>query len=309
MQILSEAEKKEIKDYLCAKGLPTDMAVTFGDVTLPEDYSDVRTRSAITDFRTDLIRGKLTLNIPFVSANMESVTGLDMAVALGREGGLAFPPQSLPIEKRMDLIERVGRAECAFIKNPLVIAPEKTLGQAKAEMQKYGIHSLIVVDKKVRPVGILTKRDWFYENDDGKKVKDLMTSKIITAPVGVALDRAALILRKHKIEKLPLTDKTGKLRALITANGLFYHHHHSRALRDECGRFLRAGTVGIGKEFSVKHLREVELQAKNGIGVLLVDTARGFAVNMAEALCEIKKESVCSGARDGKTRAWRLNFY
>lgn len=286
---LTNEEKNAIQEFFLEKGLPLDRAVTFNDVTLPEHYSDIRSRSEICDFRTQLAPS-LSLGIPVVSANMESVTGLDLAVALEREGGLAFPPQTLPIADRVELIRKIGRADSALIDEPLTIGPDKTLEEAKGLMSELGVQSLVVIDKKNRPLGMLSTRDWFYEPVDGKRVRDLMSKKLIVAGRGIDFKKAEGILRKNKIEKLPLVDKNGKLAGLITANGLFYTSRHPRATRDLNGRFIRAGSIGVGRTFTARHLKEVEAQCQEGIRALLIDTARAFSINTEEAIKKIKKE-------------------
>ncbi len=287
--MLTNGEKSAIEEFFTSKGLPLDRAVTFGDVVLPENYSDIRSRAEICDFKTKLAPS-LELAVPVVSANMESVTGLELAVALEREGGLAFPPQTLPIEERVDLIHRIGRADSALIDEPLTISPQSGLKEAKELMKSFDVQSLVVVDKNRRPIGILSTRDWLYEKEDGGLVRDLMTQKVITAPYGIKFSKAAEILRKNKIEKLPLVQKNGKLAGLITANGLFYKSRHPRATRDENGRFVRAGSIGVGRVFAKRHLYEVEAQVKEGISVLLIDTARAYSINTEEAVKKIKKE-------------------
>lgn len=282
-------EKSAIKNFFIEKGLSPDRAVTFSDVTLPENYSDIRSRSEVVDFKTEIVSG-LELAIPIVSANMESVTGVELAIALEREGGLAFPPQSLPLRDRLDLISKIGRAESAFIEKPLTVSPNKNLTQAKKLMRQFGIRSLIVVNKRNQPVGILSTRDWLYEDGENRLVKDLMTKKLVTAPLNVSFEKAAKILKSKKIEKLPLINGKGQLAGLITENGLFYRRYHPRATRDNKGRFLRAGSIGVGQKFTRLHLAEVEAQIKNGISVLMVDTARAYSVNTGEAVKGIKKE-------------------
>jgi IMP dehydrogenase len=286
---LTSKEEAAIKEFFISKGLPLDRAVTFNDVTLPESYSDIRSRSEIFNFESKLVPS-LKLSIPIVSANMESVTGLDLAVALEREGGLALPPQTLPISERVNLIHRIGRADSALIDEPLTVGPERKLKDAREIMAQFGVRSLVVVDGKKRPVGILSTRDWLYEKSDDILVKDLMSKKLITAKRGISFNAAAEILNKNKIEKLPLVDKNNKLIGLITANGLFYKYRHPRATRDENGRFIRAGSIGVGRKFTPRHLREVELQVAEGISILLVDTARAFSVNTEEAIKKIKKK-------------------
>lgn len=287
--VLTDAERLLIRDYLSSKGLPPDIAVTFDDVTLPEEYSDIRSRKEITDFSTDLIAGKVRLAIPIVSANMASVTGLNMAIALEREGGMAFLPQFLPLKERLDILEKLGRADSALIDAPLTVSPEKSLREAKKIMAKFSVHGLVAVDEVGRPVGILSQRDWFYVEDDSATVESLMTKKVISAPKSIDFESAKKILLKNKIEKLPLIDGDGKLAGLITTNGLFYQFYHPRATRDKTGKFLRAGSVGVGYEFTRKRLREVEAQVEKGICVLLIDTARGYGVNMFEAMTAVRK--------------------
>lgn len=283
-------EKEIVADYLISKGLHPNLNVTFGDLALPESYSGVRSRSEIQDFSTRLTP-ELELGIPIISANMECVTGVRMVTSIEREGGLGIIPQMLPLKEKLEMLERIGRSECALIDNPLTIRPHKTLGEAKELMATFGIYSLVVVDGKQKPIGILSTRDWRYETDASKKVKDLMggKEKLYVASQEISFNEAAKILRKNRIEKLPLINKRGKLVGLITAHGLFYKHHNSRATRDKNGRFLKVGSIGVGRDFTKKHLYEVEAQVKKGVCMLLVDTARAFSVNTQEAVQAIKK--------------------
>ena len=140
---LTKEEKRAIAEYKIKKGLPDSVGVTFGDVYIPERYSNIRSRSEISDFSVR-IAAELELGIPFVSANMEPVTGVQMAVGIEREGGLGLLPQTLPIEDRLYMLERIKRTDCAFIENPLEIRPEATLGEAKVLMKKFSVSSLIL---------------------------------------------------------------------------------------------------------------------------------------------------------------------
>ena len=288
---LTKEEKRAIVEYKIKKGLPESVGITFGDVYVPERYSDIRSRAEISDFSVK-IAGGLEFGIPFVSANMEPVTGVQMAVGFERERGLGLLPQTLPIEDRLYMLERIKRTDCAFIENPLEISPEATLGEAKILMKKFSVSSLILT-KGGKPEGILTHRDWRFEKDESKKVKSLagaLGKKLITAPRGTAFKEAEGILIKNKIEKLPLLDKSGSLAGLITAHGLFYKISYPLATRDAKGRFLLAGSIGVGQHFTDKHLKEVELQAERGIKILLVDTARAFGVNIKEAIYAIRRD-------------------
>ncbi|TSC89146.1 MAG: IMP dehydrogenase [Parcubacteria group bacterium Gr01-1014_3] len=286
---LTEDEKKWVENRLLVLGLPLNVNVTFGDVALAEWYSETRSRSEINDFSLDFIEG-ISLDVPVILANMECVAGVRSIVAMEREGGLGIIPQMLPIEKRLEMLEMIGRAECALIDRPLTITKDKTLRQAKAVMNRYRVYSLVVIDSQRRPIGILSTRDWLYETDETKLVSELMGGKrkLYTAPRNVSFAEAAKILRKHRIEKLPLIGKYGRLAGLITAKGLFYNKHYPRATRDDKGRFLKVGSIGVGQHFTKKHLEEVELQVKAGISMLLIDTARAFSVNTSEAIQTVR---------------------
>lgn len=289
-EILSKKELKEINEYLESKGIPTNFAVTFSDVTLAERYSEIRSRSEINDFRARL-GGKIYLDIPIASANMESVTGADLAIALEREGGMGFIPQTIPLDSRLEMIEKIKRTDSTFNASPLTIKPQQTLAQAKAVMDEYKIYSLVVVNNRNEPIGMLSTRDWRYETNMAKKVKDIMGGKdnLITANINIPFEKAAEILKQNKIEKLPLVNRQGRLAGLITAHGLFYKQHYPRATRDSKGNFLVAGSIGVGMEFTKKHANEVSKQVAAGINVLLIDTARAFSVNTKEALRFVKK--------------------
>lgn len=288
MKGLNVEDKKSIEEFFQKKGLPLDIDLTFEDVALPDEYSEIRSRSEIQDFRVSLARN-LNLNIPIVSANMRSVSGAELIIALEREGGLGIAPQDLPLSDRLEILEKVLRAECAVIDEPLTIPPSATLKEAKGVMRKFDVSGLLVVDEEMRLLGILSSRDWRYEKDEQRLVWEIMTSSarrnLITAPADIILDEAAKILRKNKIEKLPLL-ANGKVAGLITARGLFYQMHHQRALRDEKGRFILVGSVGVSSQsHSLKEiLNEIEEQRKKGISALLVETARAFSMNTKETI-------------------------
>lgn len=287
---LNSSEEKAIRSFLREKNIPLETALSFADVALPENFSDIRSRSEINNFRAILVPNKLVLNIPIISANMESVTGAEMIVAIEKEGGLGIMPQSLPIERKIEILEKVKRANCALIENPITANPEMSLKEAKEVMQKFNINSLVVVDEKNRPVGILSTRDWLYEENENLPISKLMTRRVITAPNDISFDEAEKILRTNKIEKLPLVDKAGKLAGLITAHGLFYEKHHPRALRNEQGQFIRVGAIGVGKMLSEKIIKDIEAQVEAGITALLIDTARAFSINTEEIVRGVKKK-------------------
>lgn len=290
---LTPQEKIAIQEFFMRKGLPLDTALTFEDVALPGDYSEIESRSDVQDLSTNFLPN-LRLNIPIVSANMEPVSGVELIIALEREGGLGIPPQSLPLEDRLEILERVLRAESAVIDEPLTINKDAQLAEAKKVMDKFGVSGLVVVDDDKKVIGLLSSRDWRYEGWN-PPVGTLMTSEnLITVPLGTSLEKAKNLVCKHKIEKLPLVDFEGKLAGLITARGLFYQTHYPRALRDDKGRFIRIGSVGVaGKSRSVNDLlKEVEAQLKKGIAAILVDTARAYSKNTAQTVEAIKQKFV-----------------
>ncbi len=286
---LTTDEADYVNAWLETRGLPANINVTFGDVALPEMYSEVRSRSEIDDFAVEL--AGIELEMPVILANMACVAGANAIVSIERHGGLGIPPQMLSLKERLEILERVGRAQCALIDKPLAIGPNKTLGQAKQLMQKFGIYGLVVVDNDYRPIGILSTRDWRYEKDDGRLVGDLMGGKrkLYKARRNISFEDARKILRKHRIEKLPLVGRNGRLAGLITAHGLFYKNHHPNATRDANGRFLKVGSIGVGRHFTKERLYEVEAQMRKGICMLLIDTARAFSVNVKDAVIAVKK--------------------
>lgn len=287
---LTLAEWEFIKSFLHDRGLPTDHDVTFGDVYLKTRYSEVRSRSEIIDFSTEI--AGIKLGLPLMMANMVCVADAKAIVSLEREGGLGIPPQMLPLKQRLEMLDEIGRRDSALIDNPLTIFPDATLEEAKKLMRKRGVSSLVVINGEKRPIGILSTRDWRYETDENKFVGDLMGGKrrLYAAKRGVSFEEATKILRQHRIEKLPLLGKNGVLAGLITAHGLFYKHHHPRATRDDKGRFLKVGSIGVGKYFTANHMKEVRAQVRKGICLLQVDTARAFSVNTKEAVEAIKRE-------------------
>lgn len=281
---LTLAEWEFIKSFLTDRGLPTDVDKTFDGVYLRTRYSEVRSRSEINDFSTEI--AGIKLGLPLIMANMVCVADAKSIVALEREGGLGIPPQMLSLKARLEMLEEIGRRDSALIDNPLTIYPDATLEEAKKLMSKRGVSSLIVINGEDRPIGILSTRDWMYETDQKKYVGDLMGGKrkLYAAKKGVSFEEAAKILKRHEIEKLPLLGKNGALAGLITAHGLFYKHHHPRATRDDKGRFLKVGSVGVGQYFTSAHMKEVEAQVRKGICLLLIDTARAFSINTKEAV-------------------------
>lgn len=275
-----------VEDYFKTKGLPRSPAVTFEDVAIVDLYSDIPTRSSIKDTRGHLAQN-IFLNTPTVSSNMDTVTESRMAIAMARLGGIGFIHQFLPIEKRCKEVELVKRADSGVVDNPLLGFPSMRLKEAKDRMKLYNISSLLVVDEKTRKLlGILAHRDYQFERDQSKRIVTLMTkTKLITAPYGTPLEKARALLEKYKIEKLPLVDKAGRIRGLMTGKDIQKVREFPDASRDAKGHLLVGGTVGIGSAA----VADAQALRQAGADVIVVDTARGNSKRMAEVLQALRK--------------------
>ncbi|MBI2624901.1 MAG: IMP dehydrogenase [Candidatus Nealsonbacteria bacterium] len=270
------------------KGLSQDSALTFDDVALLDLYSRIPSRSDIKN-TTGRLAKNIFLNTPIISANMDTITESRMAIAMARLGGLGFIHQFLPIENKKKEVELVKRADSAIIERPLVVPPDTTLKEARKLMASYGISSLLVVDENTEVlIGILSHRDYQFEKEEDKKVGDLMTKKpgLITARWGSNLKMAQELLLQHKIEKLPLLDKKGRVRGLITTKDLEKTIKYPNASRDQKGRLLVGAAVGINSDF----LGEAEELLKADTDVILVDTARGNSERMVSAIRAIREK-------------------
>lgn len=277
--------RSEVQAYLLKKGLPLDIAVTFEDVTILDFMSDIPSRSSITDTSSKLAKN-IRLNTPIVSANMDTVTESKMAIALARLGGIGFIHQFLPIEKRVAEIKKVKRADSGIIEKPLSISPEAKTSEAKMLMAQNQISGLLVVDEFTKKlVGIITSRDIRFETMLEKRVAEVMTkAPLITALPGTTLEHARIILKRNKIEKLPLVDAENYVVGLIAAKDILKIEQYPRALRDTKGHLMVGATVGV----SGNYLREAEDLMGAGSDVILIDTARGFSKRLEEAIKNLR---------------------
>lgn len=273
-----------VKRYFKKKGLPWRPALTFNDVSIITKFSDIPSRSALKDFRT-LLGNNFYLNIPIVSANMDTVTESELAIALARLGGLGFIHQFLPIEKRAREVARVKRADNALIENPVTISDKATLGEAKAKMKEHDISSILVVDEYGRLWGIITSRDYRFETNDQLPVTEVMKwIPLVSAKPGIGLAKAQEIFEKNRIEKLPLVDERGRLCGLMSAKDILKIQHYPVALRDKKGRLAVGATVGV----SGNYLSEAEQLLIFGADVILIDTARGGSTIMVDAIRAVR---------------------
>lgn len=292
---LTPQENQAIEEFLLKKGLPLTFNITFADLRAPDEYSEIRSREEIMqelanyNFRSFVVPG-ISIAIPIVSANMESVSGVKLITRLQRLGGLGIPPQTLRAEDRLKMLEQIGQEDCAYRENPLTVRPYQTVREIRQLARQTGIQGFFVIDDEQRPVGVLSSRDWLYESDETKQVAELMCGgkehrrPLITAPKGINFEQAAAILKEHRIEKLPLVDERGRLAGAIFANGLFYKMHYPLATRDERGQFLKVASIGVGRKFGLEQIHFIEKAVQLGVKILLIDTARAYAANAQEAI-------------------------
>ena len=257
-------------------------AYTFDDVLLVPNKSEVLPKEV--SLKTKLTK-KISLNIPMISAGMDTVTESTMAIAMAREGGIGIIHKNMSIEAQAREVDRVKRQENGVITDPIFLSPEHTLQDAEDLMAQYRISGVpITVDGKL--VGILTNRDTTFETDFTKKIKDVMTKEnLVTAPENTSLDEAKELLRKHKIEKLPLVDKEGVLKGLITIKDIEKTKAFPNAAKDEKGRLLCGAAVGVTKDM----MERVEALVKAKVDVITIDTAHGHSKGVLDAVKQVKE--------------------
>ena len=207
--------------------------LTFDDVLLVPKYSDITSRSQ-TDLRTKLSKN-ISLNIPLISANMDTVTESAMAIALAQEGGIGIIHRFLTVEEEVEEVLKVKRSASVMIENPYMISPDQSAKDAMAYMREKGVSGLLVV-KDSKLAGILTHRDVIFEGESNKLVKDIMTKDVITAKPGINLSEAKELLREHRIEKLPLVDTNGQVKGLVTSKDITHNENYPNASKDKKGR-------------------------------------------------------------------------
>lgn len=255
--------------------------LTFDDVLLLPRRSDMLPRDATT--ATWLTRG-IKLNIPIVSAGMDTVTEARMAIAIAREGGIGVIHKNMSVEQQASEVDRVKRSEHGVITDPIYLSPEHTIRDALRLMERYHISGVpIVVNGKL--AGIITNRDIRFEVDLDGKIDTAMTKEnLVTAPVGTTLEQAKAILWKHKIEKLPLVDANFQLRGLITIKDIEKTRQYPNATKDSLGRLRVAAAVGVG----LANMERAEALIASRVDVLVVDTAHGHSEGVLQMVRELK---------------------
>jgi IMP dehydrogenase len=257
--------------------------LTFDDVLLCPAYSQVLPRDV--DITTRLTK-EITINVPMLSAAMDTVTEATLAIALAREGGLGILHKNMSIAQQAEQVRKVKRSESGLIIDPVTLLENATLGDAMKLMRENKIGGIPIIDKKGKLVGILTNRDLRFEHDANRKVSELMTKEnLITAPEGTDLKKAETILRNYKIEKLPVVDKSGKLIGLITYRDILQLYSHPNAVKDKFGRLLVGAGVGITRDI----LDRVDALQNLGVDIIALDSAHGHSKGVINALKNVKK--------------------
>ncbi len=257
--------------------------LTFDDVLLMPAYSQILPREV--NISTQLTK-TITLNVPLLSAAMDTVTEAALAIALAREGGLGILHKNMSIDQQADQVRKVKRSENGLILDPVTLRPDATIGEALRLMKENKIGGIPIVDANYKLVGILTNRDLRFETNFKEKVSSIMTKdNLITAPEGTDLKKAELIFKKNKIEKLPVVNKSGKLIGLVTFGDILKLKSHPHAVKDSFGRLLVGAGVGITKDT----MQRVDALYKVGVDVICLDSAHGHTKGVINALKEIKK--------------------
>ena len=258
--------------------------VTFDDVLLVPKYSKVTSRSD-TDLSTKLSKN-ISLNIPLISANMDTVTESSMAVTVAREGGIGIIHRFLTIQQQVNEVLKVKRSGSIIIENPYTINSELTIKDAFSIMNEKQVSGLLVTDSNSKIIGILTERDVLFESPDSSKlVKELMTKDVVTAKLGVDLEQVKEILKHNRIEKLPIVDDNNHVKGLITSQDISNLEKYPNASKDKKGRPLVGSAVGVKGDF----MERSEALINAGADVLVVDIAHGHSENAINTVKNIKK--------------------
>ncbi|MCZ8216111.1 MAG: IMP dehydrogenase, partial [Cyclobacteriaceae bacterium] len=259
-------------------------ALTYDDVLLVPAYSEVLPRE--TDTTTKLSRN-IQLNIPIVSAAMDTVTEAEMAIAMALEGGLGFIHKNMSIEAQADQVRKVKRSQSGMILDPVTLLINSTVRDAEKIMREYKIGGIPVIDENGKLLGIITNRDLRFQKDMSMPVERIMTKEnLITAPEGITLEKAEVILQQYKIEKLPVVNKKGKLTGLVTYKDILKKKNKPNACKDKFGR-LRVGAA-VGATADV--LDRIEALKNSGVDVISIDTAHGHSKGVMDTAKRVKKK-------------------
>ncbi len=259
-------------------------AFTFDDVLLMPGYSEVLPKDAIISSR---LSKNILLNIPFVSAAMDTVTEFELAISMALDGGLGIIHKNMSKEAQTAQVRKVKRSQSGMILDPITLNGKSTLGDAVQIMREFKIGGIPVVESSGKLAGIITNRDLRFQKDLSIPVVDIMThERLITAGEGITLEEAEEILMEHKIEKLPIVDSEGKLRGLITYKDILKNSDRPFACKDEYGRLRVGAAVGVTKDLQER----MEMLIDADVDIIAIDTAHGHSKGVIDALKFVKKE-------------------
>jgi IMP dehydrogenase len=259
------------------------LALTFDDVLLQPGYSEVHPRDVET---TTLLTREIALNVPIVSAAMDTVTESALAIAIAQEGGIGVIHKNLPVAEQVEEVDRVKRSESGMIVNPITLPPDVPIARALELMEKFRISGVPITEGK-RLVGILTNRDLRFVRGKDLRVKDVMTHEnLITAPVGTTLEEAERILHQNRIEKLLVVDESFQLRGLITVKDIQKRIRYPRACKDHLGRLRVGAAIGVGPD----NLDRLDELVRAGVDVIAIDSAHGHSKAVIETTRAAKQK-------------------
>ena len=261
----------------------TEAALTFDDVLLVPRHSVTHPREVSTISR---FTKKISLNVPLVSAAMDTVTESEMAIAMARAGGIGVLHKNMSIDRQAAEVDRVKRSESGMILNPITLAPNALLREAVALMTRFKISGVPIVDDKGKLVGIITNRDLQFERNLQRPIREVMTAEgLVTAPIGTTLDEAERILGEHRIEKLPVVDTAGQLKGLITVKDIHKRREFPDANKDHHGRLRVAAAIGAGGDY----LDRAKALVGAGVDVLVIDTAHGHSEGVLSTVSQLRE--------------------
>ena len=273
-------------------------ALTYDDVLLLPAYSEVLPREVTTTTR---LTKNITLNIPILSAAMDTVTEADLAIAMAQNGGIGIIHKNMTIAQQAEQVRKVKRSESGMIIDPITLTEDKSIGDAQKIMRESRIGGIPIINNSGKLVGILTNRDLRFQRDMSRSVTEVMTTeKMITAKKGTSLDDAEVILQEYKIEKLPIVDEEYKLIGLVTYKDIIKRKSHPNACKDPLGRLRVGAAVGVTPDL----LDRVKALVHVGVDVVSIDTAHGHSKGVIEALKSVKKafpnlEVMCGNVATG----------
>lgn len=258
--------------------------LTFDDVLLIPQKSEILPASVSLQTR---LTPNINLNVPILSAAMDTVTEAEMAIALAREGGIGFIHKNMSVECQVAQVDKVKRNESGMISDPITLGLDATTADAEQLLARYKISGLPVVDKDGKLCGIVTNRDLKYHDVDDTPIRNVMTSKnLVTAPVGTTLEEAKRILWQHRIEKLPIVDETNHLKGLITSKDIDNVVHYPNACKDEQGRLRVGAAVGV----AANTMERVDALVAAGVDVIVVDSAHGHSKGILDTVAKIRNK-------------------